>query len=154
MTLMKHQISELQADDKESWQQLYYAYARFYKMPMDQSILDSIWSWIFDQNNKFYALIAKDEKGEALGFMHFRAMPSPLRGAEVGFLDDLYVVPEARGMGVVDSLYQALNAFAQQQDWPFVRWITAENNYRGRSVYDKIAEKTQWVTYQMAVTNK
>ncbi len=60
-------------------------------------------------------------------------------------------MPEVRGKGVVELLYKALNDFGVQQGWPFVRWITAENNYRGRAVYDKIAEKTAWQTYQMAV---
>ncbi|WP_238377070.1 hypothetical protein [Neptunomonas antarctica] len=35
--------------------------------------------------------------------------------------------------------------------WPLVRWITAENNYRARSVYDKLATKTHWQTYQLAI---
>lgn len=69
----------------------------------------------------------------------------------VGFLDDLYVKTEARGVGVVDALYKELNYFASKNDWPFVRWITADNNYRGRSVYDKLSDKTQWITYQMPV---
>ncbi len=148
---MKVNVSKLEQNDEKQWGALYYAYAEFYNMPMSQETLNTVWSWIFDDNNKFFALIAKDEDGNALGLMHFRAMPSPLRGAEVGFLDDLYIIPESRGMGVVDSLYQALNKFAQQQGWPFVRWITADNNYRGRAVYDKIAEKTHWLTYQMPV---
>jgi len=144
-------VTILKKEDRKQWEALYYAYAEFYKMPMTPEILDNIWSWIFDKHNKFYALIAKDENDEALGFMHCRAMPSPLRGAEVGFLDDLFVVPEARGKGVVELLYKELNDFGALQGWPFVRWITAENNYRGRAVYDKIAEKTAWQTYQMAV---
>ena len=148
---MKVTVSELNLNDREQWEALYYGYAEFYNMPMGQSILDNIWSWIFDGKNKFYALIAKDENGKALGLMHFRAMPSPLRGAEVGFLDDLYISPASRGVGVVDMLYQALNKFGKSQNWPFVRWVTADNNYRGRAVYDKIAEKTHWVTYQMSI---
>jgi GNAT superfamily N-acetyltransferase len=149
--LMEITVSELKQNDKEQWQELYYGYAEFYNMPMDQGILDNIWSWVFDEHNKFYALIAKDTSGQALGLMHFRAMPSPLRGADVGFLDDLYVVPTARGHGVVESLYAALNEFGQTQGWPFIRWITADDNYRGRAVYDKLAEKTHWVTYQMPI---
>jgi ribosomal protein S18 acetylase RimI-like enzyme len=146
---MKILVSSLSNSDRDSWGKLYYEYAAFYKMPMNQEILDTVWSWIFDQQNTFYGLIAKNEEDKALGFMHFREMPSPIRGKTVGFLDDLYVNPEARGQGVVDALYQALEDSARKQGWPFVRWITAENNYRGRAVYDKIAEKTQWVTYQM-----
>lgn len=148
---MKTVVSELSLNDREGWESLYYEYAEFYKVPMDQTILDTVWSWIFDVNNKFYALVAKDESGNYLGFMHYRAMPSPLRGKLVGFLDDLYVKTEARGDGVVDALYKELNYFASTNDWPFVRWITADNNYRGRSVYDKLSDKTQWVTYQMPV---
>ena len=148
---MEIKVSPLSPNDRDQWEQLYYGYADFYKMPMSIEILDTLWSWIFDENNKFYCIIARNNSGPAVGLMHFRAMPSPLRGATVGFLDDLYVIPEYRGHGVVDALYKALNEFAKTNHWPFVRWITADNNYRGRGVYDKIAERTQWLTYQMSV---
>lgn len=144
-------VTSLSADDRKGWEKLYQAYADFYDMPMAQKTLDTVWSWIFDSNNPFYCLIAKNDQGEPLGFMHYRGMPSPLRGAIVGFLDDLFVFPHARGSGVVDALYQALNTEAERHGWPYVRWITADNNYRGRGVYDRIAEKTHWVTYQMPV---
>tara|TARA_B100000780_G_scaffold167698_1_gene117450 strand:- start:1774 stop:2223 length:450 start_codon:yes stop_codon:yes gene_type:complete len=148
---MKIVVSELCLQDRSEWEALYYAYAEFYKVPMDQNILDTVWLWIFDQDNAFYARVAKDDTGRCLGLMHYRAMPSPLRGKLVGFLDDLFIKPEYRGKGVVDALYQALNSDAADKGWPFIRWITAENNYRGRGVYDKLSDKTQWVTYQMPV---
>lgn len=147
-------VTSLAASDRTQWEELYYGYAEFYNMPMDQEILDKIWTWIFDENNTFYCLIAKDASGSALGLMHYREMPSPIRGSAVGFLDDLYVSSEFRGAGVVDALYNALKAEAIKYNWPFVRWITAEDNYRGRNVYDKIAEKTHWVTYQMNAEQK
>jgi ribosomal protein S18 acetylase RimI-like enzyme len=144
-------VSELSLSDRKEWESLYFGYAEYYQVPMDQSILDTVWSWIFDENNPFYALIAKSDSGESLGLMHYRAMPSPLRGKLVGFLDDLYVKPQGRGTGVVDALYKALNDSASDKGWPFVRWITADDNYRGRNVYDKLSDKTKWVTYQMPV---
>ena len=137
--------------DKKEWEQLYRGYAEFYNMPMEQSTLDTVWSWIHNKDKDFFGLIAKDENNQALGLMHCRAMASPLRGAEVGFLDDLFVVPEARGSEVVEALYAELNSLGKQQGWPFIRWITADNNYRARNVYDKISEKTAWVTYQKAI---
>jgi len=142
-------VSELSKNDRQEWEVLYFGYAEFYKMPMNQEILDAVWSWIFDAQKKFYALIAKSGDGKTHGLMHYREMASPLRGTPVGFLDDLYVHPKSRGQGVVDALFQALNESARSKGWPFVRWITADNNYRARRVYDKIAEKTQWITYQM-----
>jgi ribosomal protein S18 acetylase RimI-like enzyme len=147
---MKTVVSDLSVQDKQQWQALYRGYAQFYKVPMNQEVLDTVWSWIFDENNAFYALVAKDTAGQCIGLMHYRAMPSPLRGQIVGFLDDLFIKPECRGQGIVEALYESLNESAVQKGWPFVRWITAENNYRGRGVYDKLSDKTHWVTYQKA----
>lgn len=147
-------IQAPQAADREQWQRLYYGYAEFYKVPMNQEILDSVWSWIHDSEQAFYCLVAKNAEGKAVGLMHYRAMPSPLRGKKIGFLDDLFVTPSARGQGIVEQLFEQLNSEAQSQGWPMVRWITADNNYRGRTVYDKLAEKTQWNTYQMNVEGR
>jgi len=144
-------ISALKPTDKEQWQQLYYAYADFYNAPMNDDILDTVWSWIFDEQHAFYSIIAKNDDGKALGFMHFREMASPLRGKFVGFLDDLYVTPDARGTGCVQALYEALNQFGKSRNWPLIRWITADDNYKSRSSYDKIADRTMWVTYQMNI---
>ncbi len=146
--IMEIVVGELSLQDKAQWQALYRGYAEFYQVPMNQEILDTVWSWIFDKNNAFYALVAKDDAGQCLGLMHYRAMPSPLRGKMVGFLDDLFIKPTYRGQGIVEALYEGLNDSAAQKGWPFVRWITAENNYRGRGVYDKLSDKTHWVTYQ------
>ena len=148
---MKVRVSPASIDDRSDWEALYHGYAEFYQVPMNAEILDTVWNWIHDDDNAFFGLIARDENGKALGLMHCRQMPSPLRGALVGFLDDLFVTPDARGQGVVEALYEALNALGQEQGWPFIRWITAENNYRGRVVYDKLSDKTHWVTYQMPV---
>ena len=147
----KVSVSPLHEGDRAQWQRLYYDYADFYQVPMNQTILDSVWSWIFDDARAFYALIAKDHAGNAVGLMHYGEMLSPLRGITVGFLNDLYVDPAVRGEGVVDQLFTALREAAKKQGWPWVRWNTAENNYRARAVYDKLATKTHWQTYQLTV---
>ena len=128
---------------------LYKGYAEFYKMPMNDDILDKVWSWIFDKEIKFYAIGIKSSEGELIGFMHFREMPSPLRGSLVGFLDDLYIHPDFRGSGAVQLLFKELKSIAKKNNWPYVRWITASDNYRARKVYDKLSGVIDFVTYQM-----
>ncbi|UTW11670.1 GNAT family N-acetyltransferase [Marinobacterium rhizophilum] len=145
-------VAALEPGDRDQWESLFNSYADFYKMPMSAETRDRVWAWIASGEMKFFGIMAKDSQGKALGFMHFREMPSPLRGSMVGFLDDLYVCPAARGEGVVDALFDGLNETAAAQGWPFVRWVTAENNYRGRGPYDRLAEKTHWVTYQKDTT--
>ena len=48
-------------------------------------------------------------------------------------------------------MFKKLSKESANNGWPFVRWITAEDNYRGHGVYDQTAEKTKWVTYQMSI---
>ncbi len=148
---MNFDVRPMALADRQQWETLYQGYAEFYRVPMNPQVLDSVWEWIHDESNPFFGLIAIDDEGRALGLMHCRQMPSPLRGALVGFLDDLFVIPEARGQGVVEALYAALKELGREQGWPFIRWITAEDNDRARAVYDKLSEKTHWVTYQMAI---
>ena len=138
-------------EDRAQWEPLYHGYAEFYKVPMTDEILNTVWDWIFDDDEKFYCLVAEDDNGELIGLMHFREMPSPLRGARVGFLDDLFIKPGCRGNGAVEVMFDALEKAAREHGWPFLRWITAEDNYRGRRVYDKLSSPTHWRTYQLNV---
>jgi ribosomal protein S18 acetylase RimI-like enzyme len=134
--------------DRADWERLYDGYADFYGVPMTAATLQTVWEWI-QAGDILQGRLARRDDGEAIGLMHFRAMPSPLRGATVGFLDDLYVDPAHRGSGAVDEMLAALRDEASHRGWPFVRWITREDNYRARGVYDRCAERTDWVTYQL-----
>ena len=91
-----------------------------------------------------------NETGEIQGLAHLREWVRPLRGVKCGYLDDLFVDPEHRGSGVVDALYDAMRAIAVERGWPVIRWTTADDNYRARAVYDKLATRTTWITYDMA----
>ena len=142
-------VEKLKLSDRTEWSILYKGYAEFYKMPMNDDILDKVWSWIFDKEIKFYAIGIKSSEGELIGFMHFREMPSPLRGSLVGFLDDLYIHPDFRGSGAVQLLFKELKSIAKANNWPYVRWITASDNHRARKVYDKLSGVIDFVTYQM-----
>ena len=144
-------VGELIQSDKEEWSRLYHGYAEFYEMEMNQDILDTVWSWIFNPDNKFFAIGVRSNENELIGFMHFREMPSHLRGKNVGFLDDLFVDPIFRCSGAVQLLFRELKFVAAKKNWPYVRWITATNNSRARKVYDKLSEPIDFVTYQMPI---
>jgi GNAT superfamily N-acetyltransferase len=137
------------AKDKADWRRLYDGYATFYKMPMNDPIVDRVWGWINDPTHNLEALVARTPGGRVVGLAHFRAMPRPLTGSTVGFLDDLFVDPEFRGGRVADQLITALGELARQRGWTLIRWLTADDNYRARGVYDRFAKRTMWITYQM-----
>jgi len=133
---------------KADWRRLYDGYAAFYKVQMTDAIADTLWGWLNDPAHVLNCLIAEDQNGKAIGLAHIRAMPRPLSGAECGFLDDLFVDPDARGQGAFEALFKAMDAMAQDRGWAMVRWLTQEFNYRGRSAYDRIATKTPFILYQ------
>lgn len=132
------------------WRRLYDGYATFYKRQMTDEIAAAVWSWITDLEHELEGVLALCD-GEAVGLAHFRRMPSPLRGADIGFLDDLFVAPEGRGQGVAEALFAQLRDVAGNRGWDIVRWITADDNYRARAVYDKLSSKTTWNLYEMKV---
>mgnify|MGYP002143972299 CR=1 FL=1 len=61
----------------------------------------------------------------------------PLSATTGGFLDDLFVDPGARGAQAGTQLIEAIKAYGAQRNWSVIRWITADNNYRARTAYDK-----------------
>lgn len=151
MTVTGISIGALEDRDRASWEALYRAYAEYYGQPMPAATLDTVWRWLTAADGPLKGLVARDAHGDAVALLHYRAMPSPLRGATVGFVDDLFVSPPQRGRGVAEALFAAVRAEAERANWPFVRWITRAHNQRARAVYRRIASETDWVTCQMDV---
>ena len=45
-------IREIQSKDKEQWGKLYRGYADFYKVEMNNKILQTVWNWLHDKNHE------------------------------------------------------------------------------------------------------
>jgi GNAT superfamily N-acetyltransferase len=135
---------------RADWDRLYAGYAAFYKVDQTPAMRDAVWAWTQDPVHEVKALIAEDAGGRAIGLAHYRPYARPLRAVYGGFLDDLFVDPAARGGRVADALIGRLKEIGREKGWTVIRWITADDNYRGRGVYDRLATRTMWVTYDIA----
>jgi GNAT superfamily N-acetyltransferase len=142
-----YQITRDVAQYKAEWDVLYAAYADYYKVEQNQEMRDRTWGWIME--GRINCLMALDEAGKPVGFAHIREFLRPLSSTVAGYLDDLFVSPSERGGGVVDLLFDAARALGRERKWSVIRWITRDDNYRARSVYDKVATRTNWVTYDL-----
>lgn len=141
-------IKSLEQDHYDQWLSLYHGYADHYRATLTETGIKTTWGWLMDDAHPLTGLVALDGQ-QLIGLAHFRAMPSPLRGAEIGFLDDLFVDPASRGQQAGELMLMALKEIASDEGWAMVRWITRDNNYRARSLYDRHAIKTDWNTYEM-----
>jgi len=145
---MNNSVRKIQLKDKEQWQELYKGYANFYKVEMNNQILETVWSWLHDKNHELNGIVYEiDENIVALA--HYRRMPRPLKGKDVGFLDDLFVEPIHRGKKIGEQLLNELKKISKSKGWDLIRWITHNDNLRAKSLYDRVADKTQWDLYEL-----
>ncbi len=140
-------IRPVTSGDRAAWGRLYAAYAAFYNVTQTEAMRDRVWGWLMDADHEVTGLVA--EADGLIGIAHVRPFARPLAAATGGYLDDLFVDPAARGSGAADALLAAIKAEGAQRGWGVIRWITAEDNARARAVYDRTAEATQWVTYDL-----
>ena len=144
-------IRPVAADDRKRWQELFQAYAEFYKTSVGERSFDTVWGWIFDSGNDFWCDVAVSDGGAIIGFTQYQLMHRSLGGGMVCYLSDLYVEPAIRGSGAGRALIDHVIGFARDRGLPNVRWLTQEFNYAGRRLYDSFAPKSDFILYSVPV---
>lgn len=137
--------------DENQWRELFRAYREFYRLEESEEVVSRTWGWLMDPTHECAALVAESE-GEILGFAHHRRFSSPYTGTSHIFLDDLFTVPVARGRGVGRALIGRLTAMAAAEGRAGVQWMTREDNLQAQALYDTLATRTTWVTYEAKPT--
>lgn len=142
-------IRELSVVDLPAWRELFRAYGVFYETRFDEGVLDRVGALLVEPRSGVDAIVAEDD-GRLVGFAHYRSHPDTFTGGRDWYLDDLYVDPASRGGGIATALIEALAALVRERgDAGTLRWITAADNERAQRVYDRVAARTSWVTYEM-----
>jgi len=137
-------IRDIELRDRDSWARLFIDYGVFYETNFSDEVVESTWRRLLDPTEGIDALVAELD-GTVVGFAHYRSHPDTFSTGRDWFLDDLYTDPAARGKGVATELIEHLTQLADGT----LRWITAESNTTAQSVYNKLATKTTWVTYEV-----
>jgi GNAT superfamily N-acetyltransferase len=142
-------IVPITLEHRDDWERLYKGYAEFYKVKQTQEMRDRVWNWIQDPAYDVTGFLALDDSGKPIALAHFRPFYRPLMASIGGYFDDLFVDSTARGSGAAQALFAAIAEEGKKRGWSVIRWITAEDNYRGRAVYDRVGTRTKWVTYDI-----
>ncbi|WP_455854096.1 N-acetyltransferase family protein [Ensifer canadensis] len=98
--------------DRSAWNELHAGFAAFYGVDQTDEMRDRVWGWIRD--GELECRLALDGSGRPIGLTHFREYIRPLMAARGGFLDDLFVAPEARGSGAAPALIRAVADIGQR----------------------------------------
>jgi GNAT superfamily N-acetyltransferase len=139
-------VRDIAPADHDVWRSLFHAYGVFYETDLADEVLDHVWSAI--RGDAIRAYVAEQD-GVVIGFAHARTHTATFSIGEDWYLEDLYVDPSARGGGVATAIIEHLVKLARREDGGVLRWVTAESNATAQRVYDKLAKRTTWVTYEI-----
>lgn len=144
-------VRPITAADHDRWRELFLAYGFFYETAFSADVVDGVWRWLMDARHPvsaFVAVATGDTEGPVIGFAHFRSQPDTFVAGPGWYLDDLYTDPDSRGGGAASALIAAIEAHARAHGGGTLRWITADDNTVAQRVYDRLATRTSWVTYE------
>lgn len=139
-------VRDITPADHDAWRPLFHAYGVFYETDLSDEVLDHVWSAI--RGDAIRAFVAEQD-GRVLGFAHVRTHVATFSVGEDWYLEDLFVDPTVRGGGVGTAILEHLIKIARYEGGGTLRWVTAESNATAQRVYDKIAKRTTWVTYEV-----
>lgn len=143
-------IRPLQAGDEAMWKRLWGAYLNFYGASLPPEVYRTTFARLISgQRAEPHGLIALSDD-VPVGVTHYILHRSCWKVEEVCYLQDLFTVPAARGRGVGRALIEAVYEAADAAGAPAVYWLTQENNYQGRMLYDRIGTKSSFIRYNRA----
>jgi GNAT superfamily N-acetyltransferase len=129
-------------EEAEEMLPLMRAYCDFYESdPEDEGLLELMRTLISDPSQG--AMFIARHQGKAVGFATLDWKWSSLNGARVGYLEDLFVDPAARGMGIADALIGICADRCRELGMPVMEWLTQPTNKRAQAVYDRVGGESE-----------
>ncbi|MEO1041387.1 MAG: GNAT family N-acetyltransferase [Pseudomonadota bacterium] len=139
-------IRALAESDRAAWEPLWQGYLTFYEATLTDEQTEITWNRLLDPAEPVFGLVAETDDG-VKGLAH--ALPHLSTWAEVGYLylEDLFVAPETRGLGLGRALIEDLYRIADQRGISRVYWATKHDN-PARRLYDQLASESGFVQYR------
>jgi GNAT superfamily N-acetyltransferase len=128
------------------------AYCDFYQVtPSDRDLLELSRALLADPQREGLQLLARDDNGIAVGFTTLYWTWQTLVAARVGVMNDLFVTPQARGMGVAKGLIAACLERCREHGATRLVWQTARDNHRAQAVYARVGatRDDRWLDYEL-----
>lgn len=140
-------IRPLEAGDEPAWRKLWSGYSRYYQVTIDAGTTQHTWDRLMAISSPVKAIVADSADEGVVGIANYILHENTWEVAPVCYLEDLFVAPDLRGTGVGRQLIDWLVAAMAREGWSRLYWMTKENNYRARGLYDKYAPRDGFVRY-------
>jgi GNAT superfamily N-acetyltransferase len=140
-------IRPLAPADQPAWRLLWRDYLAFYETVLPETVYATSFARLTDPEVRDYRGLLAVGDGAPVGLAHYIFHRHGWHLADICYLQDLYVAPEARGTGVGRALIEAVYAEADAAGAAGVYWLTQEFNVAARRLYDRIGRATPFVKY-------
>jgi len=141
-------IRDLEKSDHDRWKQLWTEYLKFYKISVSELVYETAFESLTSKKTSEFQGIVAEREGEIVGLAHFLFHRNLWSTQDTCYLGDLFVDPLLRGNGAGRKLIEEVSKRAKLSSVLGVYWLTEESNYKGRMLYDKVAEKTELIVYE------
>jgi ribosomal protein S18 acetylase RimI-like enzyme len=148
MTTQTVSIRPLHTGDRERWSELWQGYLDFYRCTLPADITELTWRRLLDPAHPFQGLVAVNGDARIDGIVHFHLHGSTWARVGYCYLEDLFVDPGCRGLGLGRTLIEAVYGAADEQGAERVYWHTENTNEQARHLYDQVAELTPFVQFR------
>lgn len=118
---------------------LFDAYRQFYQQPSDLALAHRFLAERF-QHRESVILLALDGRGQGqgVGFTQLYPLYSSVRATRKYLLNDLFVAPSARKLGVARSLLEAAAAHGRAMGVSGLSLSTAHDNHPAQRLYESM----------------
>ncbi|HTW83629.1 MAG TPA: GNAT family N-acetyltransferase [Candidatus Sulfotelmatobacter sp.] len=147
-------IRAAEPQDEAAWRALWAGYCAFYEVTVSERVTGATWARILDPASGVAALVALAGDGRIVGFANYVVHPYTWGTQVIGYLEDLFVAPDARGRGAGKALIDGLIVLGERAGWDRVYWHTRENNAAARRVYDGFAAADDFVRYVVPIATR
>ncbi|AEH47935.1 GNAT family N-acetyltransferase [Parageobacillus thermoglucosidasius] len=123
----------------------------FYKRPKPtEESLKGLIQYLLDNPASGIQFVAEQD-GKLLGFATLYFSFSTLQVKRMAILNDLFVIPEARGQKLGEKLFQTCLSYIREHDFAYMTWETAKDNLVAQSLYNKMGGQwSEWLVYEIS----
>lgn len=140
-------IRPVVSTERAQWEPLWLGYLAFYEKSVPAAVTDFTWARVVE-GREIEALIAWEGES-ALGLVQYLLHPSTWNKGGNVYLQDLFVVPDARGKRIGRRLIAAVTEASKAKGAGVLYWQTEEFNGTARRLYERVAKRAPFVRYNI-----
>lgn len=141
-----HTIRAAIPADEAVWRTLWAGYCDHSGVKLAAQVTDRTWKRILDPDSAVMCMVAEVD-GQVYGFANCVVHEGTWETQALCYLEDLFVLPSARGHGLGRALIEWLRNAMRAEGWARLYWMAKEDNASARKLYDHFVQADGFVRY-------